>query len=367
MKKVGFFIQKEFLQIFRNKAMRPLLIIMPFMQLIILGYSATFEIKTLTIGLDGRDMHPLSQQIRTALIHQSILNSFIFYPSEMSGGEILKYGDADIIVTIGRSNSGESTMPLEFQIVTNAVDGNAALVGSGYVLEMVKKEIDRYIYAQTAQEQNMGLKITSRYKYNPNLDYSPYMVPGILVLLVTMIGTFLTSMNIVREKEIGTIEQLYVTPVSKWVIIAGKVIPFWVIGLLEFSIGLLAAWLFFGITTQGSLTLIYALASIYLIGVMGLGLIISTISNTMSQALFSSWFLMIVFILMSGLFTPIESMPFWAQVITWFNPVAYLIEIIRAVMIKGALSIHIIPEIMGLILFALLSVIVSVKIFRKSI
>ncbi|MDR9416200.1 MAG: ABC transporter permease, partial [Gracilimonas sp.] len=172
--------------------------------------------------------------------------------------------------------------------------------------------------------------------YNPDLDYITYMVPGILVVLVSMIGVFLSGMNIVREQEIGTIEQLNVTPIRKYQFMIGKLLPFWIIGIVDLLIGLALARYGFHIPFLGSLSIILIVAGIFLVVIQSLGLLISTLTHTQQQAMFIAWFLMVIFILMGGLFTPIESMPEWAQKLTLANPVAYFIKIMRMVLLKGA-------------------------------
>jgi ABC-2 type transport system permease protein len=172
--------------------------------------------------------------------------------------------------------------------------------------------------------------------FNPSLNYKTFMVPGILVQLVMMIGLFLSAMNVVREKEIGTIEQLNVTPLRKYEFVLGKMLPFWFLGLLEMAIGLLVGTLAFDIPIIGNPALIFLFATVFLFVVMGLGLFISTLTDTQQQALFFAWFFMAIFILMSGLFTPIESMPVWAQRITDLNPVSYFVKVNRLVLLKGA-------------------------------
>jgi len=162
------------------------------------------------------------------------------------------------------------------------------------------------------------------------------MVPGILVLLVTMLTLFLSSMNIVREKEIGTLEQINVTPIRKYQFVIGKLFPFWVLGLVILTVGLIIAKVIFSVPILGSIGLIYFFTSVYLLVILGIGLIISNNSDTQQQAMFVAWFFTVIFILMSGLFTPIESMPVWAQNLTLLNPIRYFVEIIRMVMLKGA-------------------------------
>jgi ABC-2 type transport system permease protein len=168
------------------------------------------------------------------------------------------------------------------------------------------------------------------------MNYRFFMVPGILVILVTMVGAFLSALNIVKEKEIGTIEQINVTPIRKWQFILGKLIPFWVLGLIILTIGLIISWAAYGIVPVGNILTIYTFAAVYLLAVLGLGLLVSTLANTQQQAMLLSFFMMMIFILLGGLYTSIDSMPQWAQTFTKFNPVAYFIEVMRMVVLKGS-------------------------------
>ena len=163
-----------------------------------------------------------------------------------------------------------------------------------------------------------------------------YMVPGILVALVTMIGTLLTAQNIAREKEIGTLEQLNVTPISRAQFITAKLLPYWMLALLDLSLGLVVAKLVFHVPMEGSLVLLFGCAAVYLVVALGIGLWISTIVETQQQAMFVSFFVMMIYLLMSGLFTPIDSMPHWVQVASQFNPVRHFVTVARAILIKGA-------------------------------
>jgi ABC-2 type transport system permease protein len=172
--------------------------------------------------------------------------------------------------------------------------------------------------------------------FNPELDYQHYMIPGILVQLVTIIGTILCAMNIVREKELGTLDQLNVTPIPRAAFIAAKLIPLWALALVELAFGLIIARFAFDVPIRGSVPLIFFCASIYLIAALGIGLWISTAVETQQQAMFVAFFLLMIYLLMSGLFTPVRSMPHWAQWIAEVNPVKHFIFIMRAVMVRGA-------------------------------
>jgi ABC-2 type transport system permease protein len=184
------------------------------------------------------------------------------------------------------------------------------------------------------------------------MNYKVFMVPGILVMLVTMIGSSFASNNIVREKEIGTIEQINVSPIKKTQFILGKLIPFWLLALAVLTVGLLIARVIYSIVPLGHYLTIYVFASIYLLAILGLGLLMSTYAQTQQQSMLVSFFVTMVFNLLSGLYTPIESMPVWAQIVTKFNPVSYFIEVMRMVVLKGSGLADIKNQIFALLGFA---------------
>jgi ABC-2 type transport system permease protein len=208
--------------------------------------------------------------------------------------------------------------------------------------------------------------ITNRFWYNEMLNYKHYMLPGVLTLLVTVVGFLLSGLNMVREKEVGTIEQLNVTPVKKYQLIVAKMVPFLIIGLIDLSIGLMIGKLVFNIPFVGSITLLFMCASIFLMAVLGLALFISTFSGSQQQFMFIAFFCMIVFMLMSGLFTPYESMPDWAQIFNMINPVAYLMKINRMVMLKGSTIIDISRELYSLVIIAIVFTTLAVRRYRKT-
>ncbi|MGO3262714.1 MAG: ABC transporter permease, partial [Mesonia sp.] len=245
----------------------------------------------------------------------------------------------------------------DLYITVNAIDGAAAGVESGYVNQIVQsysKEV-RMSFMDTSKKvvQPVIIESIPSFWYNPTLDYKTFMVPGILVLLVTMITLFLSAMNIVREKEIGTLEQINVTAIRKSQFIIGKLFPFWVIGMGLLTIGLILAKLIFNTPMIGSLLLLYTYTSIYILMILGMGLLISNFTDTKQQAMFIAWFFVVIFILMSGLFTPIESMPKWAQIVTEFNPIKYFVEIVRMVLLKGSGFMDILPQLWKTLLFAI--------------
>jgi ABC-2 type transport system permease protein len=238
-------------------------------------------------------------------------------------------------------NKDQYRATLDVNQLINAIDGAAAGVSNVYITQIIsgynqsiKTQLQSYNQGTIVQPENI-ITIPS-FWYNKTLNYKTFMVPGILVLLVTMLSLFLSSMNIVREKEVGTLEQINVTPIKKHQFIIGKLFPFWVLGLVILTVGLIIAKVIFNVPILGNIFLVYGFTAIYLILILGIGLFISNQTETQQQAMFIAWFFTVIFILMSGLFTPIESMPTWAQKVTLFNPIRYFVEVIRMVMLKGA-------------------------------
>lgn len=338
MRIILFIIRKEFRQIFRNKAMLPIIFIIPMIQLLILSNAATFEIQNINIVVVDDDNTVTSHRLISKLEGSPYFNLQEVLNNRQNGLKKLDKGQTNMVLEIPLYFEKNITnhIPVKLQLSADAIDGVKAGLGSGYIQSIVSEFGNALIQVSGQTTAIGGVRISYSYWYNENLDYKTFMVPGILVLLITMIGSFLSSMNIVREKEIGTIEQLNVTPIKKHQFIIGKLFPFIVIGIFELSFGLALARIIFHTPFIGSFCLIIAFALVYMLVVLGIGLLISTITDTQQQAMFISWFFLVIFILMSGLFTPIENMPLWAQKITLFNPIRYFIEVMRMVMLKGA-------------------------------
>ncbi len=253
----------------------------------------------------------------------------------------LKNDNADIILRIPagferkliRENSSK------LQLLINAINGAAAGLTQAYSMSVIA-DLNREIITENIKISPAGMpqniNIIYSHWYNPELNYKIYMLPGILVILVTIIGMFLSALNLVREKESGTIEQINVTPIKKYQFIIGKLVPFWIIALFELSFGLFIGKLLFDIPMVGSLFLLFCFASVYLMVALGIGLFISTVTHTQQQVMFLAFFFMIVFILMSGIFTPVDSMPAWAQHVNYINPFSYFMKVIRMILLKGS-------------------------------
>lgn len=343
MKTILFIIQKEFRQIFRNRSMLPIIFVLPMVQLLILSNAASFEIKNIKFSYIDNDHSVASRELVSKFQASNYFNIIESFDSKKEADFQMQTGKVDVILEIPnhfeRDLITENSTNLSVSI--NAIDGAAAGVENVYISQIVtgfnqKIQTQLYQYNDASYVQPLNIVTIPSFWYNNTLNYKTFMVPGILVLLVTMLTLFLSSMNIVREKEMGTLEQINVTPIRKYQFIIGKLFPFWVLGLVILTVGLTIAKVVFSIPILGSIGLIYFFTSVYLLVILGIGLIISNYSDTQQQAMFVAWFFTVIFILMSGLFTPIESMPQWAQNLTLLNPIRYFVEIIRMVMLKGA-------------------------------
>ncbi|HLF53407.1 ABC transporter permease [Flavobacterium sp.] len=343
MRTIFFIIQKEFRQIFRNKAMLPIIFILPIIQLLILSNAASFEVKNIKLSYIDNDHSSASRELISTFSASAYFNVVQNFSSKKEADRQMQMGKVDVILEIPnhfeRNLLNDKKSNLSVSI--NAIDGAAAGVTNVYISQIINNfnqkiqtKLFQYNDGSFIQPQNI-ITIPS-FWYNETLNYKTLMVPGILVLLVTMLTLFLSSMNIVREKEMGTLEQINVTPIKKYQFIIGKLFPFWVLGLVILTVGLLIAKGIFNIPMLGNIGLIYLFTSVYLLVILGIGLFISNHTETQQQAMFIAWFFTVIFILMSGLFTPIESMPVWAQKVTLFNPIRYFVEVIRMVMLKGA-------------------------------
>ena len=224
-------------------------------------------------------------------------------------------------------------------LAANAINGQTAGLAVSYAGTIIRDFNNdiRLEWIQTSRmNQQPVIEITNSNWFNPKMNYKYFIVPGVLALLVTMVGFILTSLNIVKEKEAGTIEQLNVSPIKKYQFILGKLIPFWILGMLVLTIGFLVSFIVYGILPNGSFLLIYLFAAVYLIALLGFGLFTSTFADTQQQAMFIAYFFMMIFILLGGLFAPIENMPDWARILTYINPVSYFIEVMRMIVLKGS-------------------------------
>jgi len=371
MRTILYLIRKEFIQIFRNRFISKAIFGVPIIQMLILVPAITFEIKNINLVVIDKDMTPESRGLLNKLEGSSFFKVAGSSFSENEANNMLHNNKCSMILQIpmgfGKDIGNGNTANILATV--DAINASSAQLSWAYMNGVIRDYNADLIAAGISSNPTQPMariEITNRYWYNELLNYKYYMLPGILVILVTAIGFLLAGLNMVREKEIGTIEQINVTPVRKHQFIIAKMVPFLLIGLIDLALGLGIGKLAFNIPFEGSVMLMFIGASVFLIAVLGLALFISTFSGTQQQYMFVAFFFMIIFILMSGIFTPFESMPMWAQNFNIINPVAYLIRINRMVMLKGSSMQDISTELYSLVIIAVVFTSFAVRQYRKT-
>jgi len=310
-----YLIQKEFLQIRRNAFLPRLIVAFPIIIMCVMPWVMQMEVKNIVVDVVDID-HTVESQRLVQQIAAS--NYFIF------GGQKATYAEAVKDIEKGRADVILEIRDGRYLIAANAVNGTKGSMGSAYLSQII-----------TSHQPIPLLQASILNLYNKGQDYKLFMIPALFAIVMMLMTGFLPTLNIVGEKEAGTIEQINVTPVSKWSFILAKLIPYWLIALFVITVCLLLAWLVYGITPVGPVWLIYVLAMLLALFFSSFGLIVSNYSDTMQQAMFVMWFFVVSIMLLSGLFTPTRSMPQWAYLTTYINPMHYFIDAIRTVFIRG--------------------------------
>src|SRR5215475_1163148 len=366
MRRILYLAQAEVLHIVRDHILLAQVLVVPVVQLLILSNAATFEIRNTPIHVVDLDRSSASRGVVNRLAANGHFHIVDTTPSANRADERLVDGTATLAVVIPQDfeTSLVRTGVGEVQLLVNAEKGSAA----GIVQSYASQVLSGYAASLRGPDRVRAaarIDVRVRPLYNATQNYKHYMVPGILVALMTMIGTLLSAQNIAREKELGTLEQLNVTPITRGEFIVAKLMPFWVLGLIELSLGLIVGKLVFGIPMRGSVLLLFGVAGVYLVVALGIGLWISALVDTQQQAMFVTFFIVNVYLLMSGLFTPVDSMAPWVQQVSIVNPVRHFVTISRAILMKGAGLAEIAQPFLILMGTAAAVLFVAVQQYRK--
>ena len=367
-----FLLEKEFKQIFRNPFLLKLLVIMPLMVIVVFPYVTNQEVRNVKLSIVDNDHSPASNRLI-----QKAASSSCFQLTDVSSTydealRNLELGESDIILEIPRNFERDlkRNEKAKVMISANSVNGTQGGLGSQYLSFIVTD------YGNEFREQENPVNLSAAdipifqtdmiYRFNPSLDYKVFMIPGLIVVLVTLLCCALTALNIVGEKESGTIEQINVTPVPKSLFIIAKLMPNWIIGFLALAFGMIFAWLIHGLVPEGNLFTVFVFSALYILAMSGMGMVISNYSNTMQQAMFIMFFFLIIMMLTCGLFTPLNSMPEWMQIITKVNPVLYFVEVIRLIYLKGSTLNELLPNLLWLCGFTIVFNVWAVISYKKS-
>lgn len=356
-----YLIQKEFLQIRRNAFLPRLIVIFPIMMICVMPWVMNQEVKNIRVDVVDNDRSTLSRQ----LVHSiEASNYFIFNgqkPTYRAALKDIEVMDADVVLVIPLHYSRDLTQGRRPQVLiaANAVNGTKGSMGSAYLSQIVTAHVEPSVAAMQA-------KLSTLFLYNKHLNYKVFMIPALFAMVMMLMCGFLPTLNIVGEKEAGTIESINVTPVPKWAFILAKLIPYWLIALFVIVVNILLSWLIYGITCAGPLWLVFVLAMLLALFWSSFGLIISNYSDTMQQAVFVMWFFVVCMLLLSGLFTPVRSMPHLAYLTTYVNPMHYFVDSIRTVFVRGGDFHSIAHQLLALLVIASLMAVWAIKSYRKN-
>ncbi|MFC2114421.1 ABC transporter permease [Bacteroidota bacterium] len=370
MRTIFYILQKEFIQIFRDKTMLPMIFMMPIVQLIILVNAATLEMKHINLYVVDKDMSPASRELVQKFEGSRFFRVSGYSFSIEEAESVMMHRKTDVILHINKGFERKLIREnhAKVQLLVNAINstvGSLINAYSGMIISKYNMQLRAELINISDRQIFRQVNVNTSFWYNPEMNYKTFMLPGILVILVTAIGLILTAINLVREKEMGTIEQINVTPIRKHHFLIGKLLPFWIISLFELAFGLLIGKLLYQVPFVGSISLLFLFASIYILVALGIGLLISTFANSQQQVMFIAFFFLIVFILMSGIFTPVESMPDWAQKTNIINPFAYFMKAIRMIMLKGSGFFDVLKEMVSLFIYAVVVLSLAVWRYRK--
>ena len=338
---IRYLIEKEFLQIRRNAILPRLFVMLPLVLLIVVPFAANQEIKNLKFCVVDNDHSSFSRRLVQKIDASAYFSLADYCGCHSAAMRSIDGGCADVAVEIGHDFEQNlvKTGVADINVEANAVNGMKGMLAQAYMLQIIADYA-----AQLGEEHGIdasgvslaGADVRPRFLYNGQLDYKMFMIPAVMAMLLTLLIGFLPALNIVGEKESGTIEQINVTPVGRFSFIFSKLIPYWLIGLFMLAWSVFLAWLIYGMLPAGNILLLFLYATLFLLIVSSLGLIVSNYSSTMQQAALLMFFFLVIFILMSGMLTPVSAMPEWAQLITYVNPLRYFIEVLRALYLKGS-------------------------------
>ncbi len=368
---IKFLLKKEFKQLLRNSFIPKMIFIFPLNVLLIFPWAASYEIKNLNLSVIDNDHSTYSQKLIQKVISSNYFKLTDVSPNYRQALKSIEKNQSDIILEIPARFEKELVNGHggKVMISANAVNGMKGGIGmtylSGIIVDFNKQVVEELMPSSAGVSSMPTILVDTQYKFNQNLNYRVFMVPALMVMLLTMMCGFLPAISIVFEKQLGTMEQINVSPVPRFTFILAKLIPFWIIGFIVISIGFIIAWAVYGLIPAGYFSSLYMFAAIYILGISGLGLVVSNYASTLQQAMFIIFFFMMLFIMLSGLYTPIDSMPEWAKWIAAFNPLKHFMFVMRSIYLKGSNPIQLMNDLLALIGFAVFFNSWAVLSYRK--
>ena len=354
MRQLFILIQKEFTQIFRNPFLPKLFIIFPVMIMLVMPWVTTMDVRNVGVAIIDEDGSTLSRRISSDVRAAEYFTVNDEATTLDKAHSLLEDCEVDIILQIPKNfeRNITSVEPEKLDISANAVNATKGSLGSQYLVQTIGSTLSKYMSEQGVQQASDLVAVQNR--YNPTLNYRHLMIPALIIMLLILICGFMSAINIVTEKENGTIEQINVTPVGKFTFVLAKLIPFWLIGVFVITVAMVVAWLVYDLVPFGSLGNIYLATILFILSLSGFGVAVANLSDNIQQTMFVMFFFIIIFMLMSGLITPVSSMPEWAQDFTLILPTRHYIEIMRSVYLKGTTFVELWHNFAALGIFVIL-------------
>lgn len=367
MKALRYLLVKEFKQMFRNWLLPIVFLLLPVGMMNMVPQIATQEVKNLNLAVIDSDHSTLSSRLAQKLSASGLFNLYALCDNYDSAYELLQYGSIDFIVSIEPEFEANlyRTGGADVMVTVNAVNGMKGGLGNSYLTQIIN-QFARELAGESGLATAQAVSVEPRYLFNQELDYKPYMIPALMAMTLILLVGFLPALNVVGEKEHGTIEQINVTPVGKFEFILSKMIPYWTVGFFVVIFCMVLAWRFHGVTPAGSIPSILVFCIVYILTISSLGLTISNYSDTMRQAAIVMFFFIVIFILTSGLISPISSMPDWAKKLTLLNPLRYIITALREIYLKGSTFSQLITQFMPLTLYCAIASTFAVLSYQKN-
>lgn len=363
-----YLLEKEFKQFFRDPGLPKMAIAFPVLMMLVFPFAVSMEIRNINLVVVDENRTEVSSELIQTCTASGYFNLVEVSSNPERAMDLMDRNRADAILTIGsdldrKLGRGED---LPVGIKVNTINGTKGSIGAGYLTSSVRQFYVRKKAGQGEGAASPFLDVSPKYYFNPFLDYKKFMVPALIVIAITMLTGFFPALNIVSEKERGTIEQINVTPVRRSAFILCKMIPYWLVAFFVLSACLLIAWLVYGYSCAGGVGLMYLFTAFNIMVTAGMGLLISNYSDNAQQAMFITWFFMMVFMLVSGIFTPIASMPSWAKVLTYLNPMRYYADAMRAIYMKGSTFLDLWKDALGLLTIGSVMITWAILSYRKT-
>ncbi len=365
---------KEFIQVFRDPRMKAFIFVVPIMQLLIFSYAASTDVRHIATGLYDRDQTVSSRALVDRFVKSGYFDPAAIIHNDRQERDLLDRGKVSAVLHVDRGFEGDllAGRPAPVQMIVDGTDSNTAAIVLGYSQVIVAQFSADALRARLERQRGEArlpgrVTLATRTWFNENLESRTYFVPGVIALMITLLTLLLTSMAIVREKEIGTMEQIMVTPIRRVELILGKTVPFALISFVDLVLVTLVGVLWFQIPVRGSFTLLVFSTSIYLLSTLGVGLLISTISGTQQQAMMTTFFFFMPAVLLSGFMFPIANMPVVVQWLTYLNPMRYVMVILRGIFLKGVGLSILWPQIAALAVMGAATLGLATRRFRKTL